>query len=167
MLSRKRIYMIWWDNGEHVPELYEHDVDRFFFSMEEAEQFLVDCGFARYDEFLWRKLDEEHTISSGRWFAQIRIFEPGKPEIRPLNPANVYGTPFDNVDDEDAGFLRYEAGQAAAAEGSEPNEGVAVRESTYTLSDGTKTRDLLCANCGNVVYPEETRCMTCGAELAV
>ncbi len=64
-------------------------------------------------------------------------------------------------------ILRYETGQHAASGKNEPGAGAAVHESAYTLSDGTKTRDLLCANCGNVVYPEETRCMTCGAELAV
>lgn len=161
MSDDMRIYMIWWDNGEDICELYEHDVDRFFLSMEDAERFLEECGFARYDEFQWKKLDEEHMSSSGRWFAQIRVFEPGKAEIKPLDPATNYRTPFDNVDDE--------AGQGAASGESEPNEdeGVAVRESTYTLSDGKKARDLQCANCGHVVFPEEARCMTCGAELAV
>lgn len=152
MNGSTRIYMIWWDNGEDIPEIYEHDVDRFFLSMEEAERFLEECGFSKVDEFNWRKKDEEDlTVSSGIWRAQVRIFEPGRPEIRPMNPADNTYSPFDNVDDEEPYVLPTYA---------------PTRESTYTLSDGTVMNDLLCAKCGGVVYPGEPRCMTCGERLA-
>lgn len=93
----ERVYIIWWDNGEGVPELYESDISRVFRYRDEAEEFLYDAGFEDVDELWWEKEDHENTACSNKFRAMIRTFELGGGELEPANPADILYSPFDPI----------------------------------------------------------------------